>query len=448
MPDPQPSAASLENCDVLVVGGGPAGSTIAALLAEKGWRVVLLEKDRHPRFHIGESLLPHNLPILERLGVLEQVDAIGIKKPGADFNSNLEVSGHHQFHFSFALDRSQPFAYEVRRSEFDNLLLRNSAAKGARVLEGVRVTRVDFPKGANPEVCAVDEQGRECRWTCRFFVDASGRDTLLSRQFDLKQKNTHHASAAIFGHFLGVDRREGEYAGNISVYWFQHGWFWMIPLKDGSMSVGAVCRPEYLRQRQNSPAEFLLQTIALGHPEMHQRMRNATLFNNEARATGNYSYQSTRMRGERYIMVGDAYAFVDPIFSSGVLLGMNSSVNGAEAVDAWLRNDAAAESRFRHFERMVHRGVKTFSWFIWRFNSPGMRRLMLHPGNPFRVQEAVTSLLAGDVFRDIGAGSRFWLFKFFYILFSLQNARESFRLWRLRMRNPRVTFTGGTTPLD
>jgi hypothetical protein len=113
-----------------------------------------------------------------------------------------------------------------------------------------------------------------------------------------------------------------------------------------------------------------------------------------------------------------------------------------------LRNDAAAESRFLHFERMVHRGVKTFSWFIWRFNSPGMRRLMLHPGNPFRVQEAVTSLLAGDVFRDIGAGSRFWLFKFFYILFSLQNARESFRLWRLRMRNPRVTFTGGTTPLD
>ena len=448
MPDPIPAAAGHEECDVLVVGGGPAGSTIATLLAEKGWRVTLLEKEHHPRFHIGESLLPHNLPIFKRLGVLEQVEAIGIRKPGADFNSNLEVSGHHQFHFSFALDKNHPYAFEVRRSEFDNLLLRNSAAKGAQVLEGVRMTRADFPKGRNPEVYAVDEQGRERSWVCRFFVDASGRDTLLSRQFNLKQKNTHHASAAIFGHFLDVDRREGEYAGNISIYWFQHGWFWMIPLKDGSMSVGAVCRPEYLRQRKNSPAEYLLQTIALGHPEMRHRMRNATLFNNEARATGNYSYQSTRMRGERYIMVGDAYAFVDPIFSSGVLLGMNSSVEGAKAVDAWLRKDAAAESLFRHFERMVVRGVETFSWFIWRFNSPGMRRLMLQPGNHLRVQEAVISLLSGDVFSNAGARSRFWVFKFLYAIFSIQNARESFRLWLLRVRNPRVTFTGGTTPVD
>src|ERR1700680_3713354 len=158
MSGPNLAVATRKECDVLVVGGGPAGSTISALLAERGWCVTLLEKEHHPRFHIGESLLPHNLPIFKRLGVLEQVQAIGIRKPGADFNSNLEVSGHHQFHFSFALDKSQPFAYEVRRSEFDNLLLRNSAAKGARVLEGVRVTRVDFPKGGNPEVYAVDEQ--------------------------------------------------------------------------------------------------------------------------------------------------------------------------------------------------------------------------------------------------------------------------------------------------
>ncbi len=444
-PKPRPER---KECEVLVVGGGPAGSTIAALLAERGWRVTLLEKERHPRFHIGESLLPHNLPILKRLGVLEQVDAIGIRKPGADFNADLEVKGHHQFDFSFALDKGHPYAYEVRRSEFDNLLLRNSAAKGAQVLEGMRLTGVDFPRGGDPVAHAVDEQGRECSWSCRYFVDASGRDTLLAKKFDLKRKNRHHASAAIFGHFLDVDRRPGEYAGNISVYWFEHGWFWLIPLKDGSMSVGAVCRPEYLKQRKNSPAEFLLQTIALGHPEMRHRMRKATLVDNQARATGNYSYQSTRMRGERYIMVGDAFAFIDPVFSSGVLLGMNSGVLGAEAVDAWLRGDAAAESRFRHFERMVLRGVETFSWFIWRFNSPGLRCLLLQAGNPLRVQEAVISLLAGDVFRNIGTRSRFWLFKFFYVMFSLRYARESFRLWLLRVRNSRVTFTGGTTAVD
>src|SRR5690349_11305289 len=119
--------ASAVDCDVLVIGGGPAGSTTAAMPAEKGWKVTLLEKEHHPRLHIGESLLPMNLPLLERLGVLDQVHQIGIKKPGADFNSNMEVSGHHQFHFGFALDKGHPYAYEVRRSEFDNLLLRNSA---------------------------------------------------------------------------------------------------------------------------------------------------------------------------------------------------------------------------------------------------------------------------------------------------------------------------------
>ena len=436
------------DCDVCVVGGGPAGSTIAALLAEKGWKVTLLEKERHPRFHIGESLLPMNLPILERLGVLDQVHAIGIKKPGADFNSNMEVSGHHQFHFSFALDKNHPYAYEVRRSEFDNLLLRNSAKKGAQVLEEVKVTQVEFPKGGDPVVHAVDATGNTRTWRCRYLVDASGRDTLLSKHFNLKQKNTHHASAAIFGHFENVERREGEYAGNISVYWFEHGWFWMIPLKDGSMSVGAVCRPAYLKQRKNSPQEFLMQTLALGHPEMRHRMRNAKLMDNMARATGNYSYQSTRMRGDRYIMVGDAFAFVDPIFSSGVLMGMNSGVFGADAVDAWLRGDSSAASKFRLFEKMVRRGVRTFSWFIWRFNSPGMRSLMLHPGNPFRVQEGVTSLLAGDVFRNIGAQSRFVIFKFFYYMFSLKHVRESLHLWWLRVRNPTIGFTGGTTPVD
>ncbi len=438
----------MPDCDVLVVGGGPAGSTISALLAEKGWRVTLLEKDRHPRFHIGESLLPWNLPIFERLGVLDQVHAIGIKKPGADFNSGMEVEGHHQFHFSFQLDPSRPYAYEVRRSEFDHILLKNSASKGTQVVEGVRVTSVEFPDGGDPVAHSVDEQGAKRTWTCRFFVDASGRDTLLSGQFKLKQKNPHHASAAIFGHFRNVDRRLGEYEGNISVYWFQHGWFWMIPLKDGTMSVGAVCRPAYLKQRTVGVPEYLLETIALAHPEMRHRMRNAELIDGVARATGNYSYQSSRMRGERHMMVGDAYAFVDPIFSSGVLLGMNSGVLGASAVDAWLRDAPDAEAQFAHFERMVRRGVATFSWFIWRFNSPGMRSLLLNPGNPLRVQEAVTSLLAGDVFRNVGARSRFLLFKLFYYMFSIKHARESFRLWWLRVRNPSVAFTGGTTPVD
>jgi flavin-dependent dehydrogenase len=447
-PPPAPSQVSTAaDCDAFVIGGGPAGSTISALLAQKGWSVVQIDKERHPRFHIGESLLPMNLPIFERLGVLDQVHRIGIKKPGADFNSNLEVSGHHQFDFGFALDKNHPYAYEVRRSEFDELLFRNSAAKGARTLEQVKATGVELTQGRNPKVHTVDEEGRTTTWETRFLVDASGRDTLLGNKLGVKTRNRRHASAAMFGHFENVERRRGEYEGNISVYWFEFGWFWMIPLRDGTMSVGAVCRPDYLKRRKCSPQEYLMQTISIGHPEMRQRMRDARLVS-EVRATGNYSYGSTRMRGDRWVMVGDAYAFVDPIFSSGVYLGMNSGVLGAEAVDAFLRGDRSAERKFAEMERSVRHGIATFSWFIERFNSPGMRRIMLQPANPFRVQEAVTSVLAGDVFRKLGTGWRLLLIKGLYQLLNWSHPRQAWRHLMARWSNPRVVFSGGTTPLD
>jgi flavin-dependent dehydrogenase len=435
------------DCDVLVVGGGPGGSTISALLAQRGWSVVQLEKEHHPRFHIGESLLPMNLPIFERLGVLEQVRGIGIVKRGADFNSHLEVSGHHQFDFSFALDRSHPYAWEVRRSEFDELLFRNSAAKGVNTIEGTRATAAELVDGQNPRVHTVDEHGRSSTWEARFLVDASGRDTLLGLRLGLKARNRRHASAAMFGHFENVERRPGEFEGNISVYWFEHGWFWMIPLRDGAMSIGAVCRPEYLKRRRTSPADYLMQTIASGHPEMRQRMRDARLVS-EVRATGNYSYSSSRMRGERWVLVGDAYAFVDPVFSSGVYLAMSGGGFVADAVDAFLRGDRSAEKKFAQAERRVRLGIATFSWFIERFNTPGMRKLMLHPGNPMRVQEAVISLLAGDIYRNIGARWRFQLIKVIYHFMNWSHPLEAWRQFVLGARNLRVVFTGGTTPLD
>ncbi len=215
-------------CDVLVIGGGPAGSTISALLVEKGWDVVLLEKEHHPRFHIGESLLPMNLPILERLGVLEEVHGIGMVKYGAHFASYHYTDHEETFYFSKALDKQHPHAYEVRRSEFDHLLLKNSAIKGVKVHEGVRVTNVSFEDGV--QVQAVDEHGNRQEWRAQQLVDATGRDTLLANRLGLKKKNPRHGSAAIFGHFKNVVRLSGRDEGIISVLWFEDGWFWMIPL--------------------------------------------------------------------------------------------------------------------------------------------------------------------------------------------------------------------------
>jgi flavin-dependent dehydrogenase len=379
------------------------------------------------------------------LGVLEQVDRIGMLKYGAHFSSYQYTDHDQTFYFSKALDKRHPHAYEVRRSEFDHLLLKNSAAKGVKVKEGVRVTTVSFDGGV--QVQAVDDHGNRQEWLARQLVDATGRDTFLATRFGFKKKNPKHGSAAIFGHFKNAVRLAGRDEGNISVLWFEHGWFWMIPLKDGMMSVGAVCSPEYLKTRgSTSPAEFLWQTIKLC-PGVWARMRKAEL-TGEARATGNYSYTSTRLHGDDWLMVGDAFAFVDPVFSSGVYLAMNSASLGAEVVDARLRGLETAPQLAKDYERRVNRGLRTFSWFIYRFTSPPMHRLFMAPKNTFRMQEAVISVLAGDLFRNTPLTVPLALFKGLYYSTSARQLASSWRGYVHRRRNARSIFAGGTTPQD
>ncbi len=433
-------------CDVLVIGGGPAGTTAATLLHQKGWRVVLLEKDFHPRFHIGESLLPMNLPILARLGVLERVREIGMVKYAAEFGAAAAGGPVQAFSFAEAMDKAHPYAFQVRRSQFDEILFRNCGEHGVSVHEGVKVRNVTFGADGVHRVDAVDADGRARSWQARFVVDASGRDTFLARRHGTKQKNGKHQSAAIFGHFDGVVRNPGSDEGNISIYWFEHGWFWMIPLRDGAMSVGAVCWPEYLKTRRTSPEEFLWQTIRLC-PAVAERMCAATL-NGPARATGNYSYTSSRMWGPGYILVGDAFAFVDPVFSTGVYLGMNSAMLGSEAVDAWLRDPATATKVFPAFERQVRHGVRTVSWFIYRFTTPAMRELFQAPRNTLRIREAVISLLAGDIFRNTPIGVPLGVFKTVYYGTALARLPRTWASLRQRRNNVAVVFDGGTTAQD
>ena len=416
-------------CDVLVVGGGPAGSTAAAVLAEKGWNVVVLEKDLHPRFHIGESLLPMNLPLFDRLGVREEIEAIAMMKYGAEL-----CSPHHDwkqtFLFSEALDKSWPHAYQVPRAAFDHILLRNCVRKGATVVERCRVTSVDFPEIGGCLVNATGQDSGDEQWQARYLVDASGRDTLLASKLGIKRRNPRHASAALYGHFTGVERLPGRDEGNISIFWFEHGWFWQIPLQNGITSVGAVCSPRYLKSRKSPPGDFLWETIALC-PLLAARMRAARLAS-PVTATGNYSYQAERMAGDRYVMVGDAYAFIDPVFSSGVFFAMNSALLGAETVDGALRNPAQRRALEQRFDRTVRRGLTSFSWFIYRMTSPSIRELLMSPRNVFRVQEALLSLLAGDVFRSRAVHIRLLVFKAVYYLTGVRSLRSTLSAWRRR----------------
>jgi len=424
----------MQQCDVLVIGGGPAGSTIAALLAQQGRRVVLLEKEHHPRFHIGESLLPGNVELFERLGVREQVAKIGMPKFGIEFvPPDLDYCSYVEF--SEGWDPAKDSAWQVRRSELDLLLFRNAGEKGALTLEGARVRQVDFDADGAHVRARLDDGG-EREWRARFVVDASGRDTLLANKFGCKQKNTDHNSTALFGHFRNARRLEGRREGNISICWFEHGWFWFIPLADGTTSVGAVCWAYYLKARGKPLREYFHDTIALC-PELKDRLKDATLVDDAVHATGNFSYSSTHATGERYLMVGDAYTFIDPMFSSGVFLAMQSAFDGAKVVATALdRPQELAAARAR-LEKRMRAGPRDYSWFIYRVTNPTIRDMFMHPKNIFKVKQGLMSLLAADLHHGSGYRRSLFMFKVIYYFVSLLNWRRTYQGWKRHRFNIR-----------
>ncbi len=444
-PVPQ-DAIPAELCDVAVIGGGPAGSTAAILLAKRGFHVLALEKAHHPRFHIGESLLPMNLPVFERLGVLDKVRALGVFKPGADFEADNE-RGYNTYAFSRAIGKSPPHAYQVWRQDFDKMLFDHAHECGADTREGHEVDQVEQSGPRETRLAVRTDAGRSYTIQARYVVDASGRDAFLSAKKKLRRKNGQHQSAAIFGHYQGAARRVGEDAGNISIYSFEHGWMWMIPLPDGVMSVGAVCRPDYLKQRKGRTVEFLEDTLRLS-PALWRRLESARLIGGEVRVTGNYSYDSKQMGGPGWVLVGDAFAFLDPVFSSGVYLAMSGAEQAADVVTAALREPHRETALLQKLERRQRAGMARFSFFIYRFNGPVMQQMFRAPSNKWQLEQGVISMLAGDLFDSPKVLWRLQLFKLVYAIVGLRNWRRWRAEHKYRLAQARSDFTGGTTPLD
>ncbi|MEK7300212.1 MAG: NAD(P)/FAD-dependent oxidoreductase, partial [Nitrospirota bacterium] len=343
------------------------------------------------------------------------------------------------FYFSKAFDESQPYAFEVKRSEFDAILLKNAVSKGVTVHEGVKAQRVEFRPGQSSLVHTEDREGRLRTWDTKFVVDASGRDTFLSNQLGGKRRSQQHSSAAIFGHFEGVGRLPGKDEGNITAGWLNDGWCWLIPFKDGTTSVGVVCHPDYIKSRTVSLDQFLLDTLRQS-PPIAQRMERAKLLT-QTYAAANFSYRRDTMSGDGYLMVGDAFAFIDPVFSSGVHLALNSGTRGAKVVDAYLRKSPEYAGHLQEFERMVRRGIKTFSWFIHRFNQPAFQQLFVSTNRPPKIERAVLSLLAGDVFAQSQARIPLFCFKVVYYIVFVLNWKENWAVARRRKQGTRTTVT-------
>jgi flavin-dependent dehydrogenase len=393
----QSVANATEECDVLIIGGGPAGSTAAALLAERGSDVVMLEKDEHPRFHIGESLLPRNLAILERLGMREEVHAMGVFKPGAEFVSD-ETGERVCFPFAFAPDKRYTHSYQVKRAEFDAALFANARRKGARAFENIRVSAVEYKAGERAMVTALGADGVTRSYAPRFVLDASGRETFMASKLRNKNASKDNNTAAVFAHFRHVDRRDDEAEGYISIHLADDGWFWMIPLQGEIMSVGFVGTQAAFKKRTGTTEDFFLHRLRTS-PTVHARMTQAERIS-EVTATGNYSYRASTACGEGYFLVGDAFAFIDPVFSSGVLLAMTGGELGAEVASAWLADPVAGRAVARKAERSLIRAMSNLSWLIYRINNPVLRNMFMNPVNTFGMRDGIISMLAGNLHRS------------------------------------------------
>lgn len=402
-----PARGDVKTCDVLVMGGGPGGSVTAALLARAGLDVVLAERERHPRFHVGESLLPHSLPVLEDLGVLDAVRQIGVHKPGAEF-VNADGTGESVFLFRRALLDGPGHAYQVHRAEFDALLFQRAHDLGVTVLEATSATVRDLDANG-ARVATLSEDGEETDWQARFLVDASGRSTVLAKMLNQKRPDPNNTSAAIFGHFGNVPRRQGERGGNIRIHLTDPGWMWEIPLTHGTTSIGLVAPGAYMAGRSSGIEDFFRAHVER-HPVIRETLSNAESLR-PLNGTGNFSYRSTEATGLSHLKVGDAYGFLDPIFSTGVHLALLGARDAVAAIRAAIANPRARIQVLAEYDRQVRARMDYVSWFVYRIHDPAFRHLLLNPRDILGVERAVISLLAGDFRPDPRIRSRVALFK-------------------------------------
>jgi FADH2-dependent halogenase len=380
--------------EVAVVGGGPAGAAAAIALARRGRRVVLFERARFPRFHIGESLLATVNERFAELGCAEAVRAARFPEKWGAHLSTADGEAQRAVDFSAAREVAMPQTWQVERAKLDALLLARARAAGAVVREGCRVAEVELGAGGVALELVPEEGGRE-RVEAEAVVDASGRDGLLARRLGLRREEPRLANVAIYAHYAGVPRPAGARGGDIRIVARRDaGWFWLIPIDDDLTSVGVVLpKPLYLALEKGEPEAMLERAIA-ETPAVARQMAGARRAW-PVRVERDFSYTASAYAGDRWLLAGDAGSFLDPVFSTGVSIALESGFEAAEALDRALAAGDLSRARFARFEALQRRRFEVYRRFVLAFYTPWFRDLFFSPSAPPALFRAVVTVLAG-----------------------------------------------------
>ena len=378
--------------DVIVIGGGPAGATAATVLAREGKSVMVLEKEHFPRFHVGESLLPYNRDIFEEIGVWDEIQNAGFMVKKAAQFAMADGEPRARLEFAKGAFTEKPSAFQVERSRFDEILLRHAERQGAQVTEGARVTAHEIHED-HVKVRYHQDGGEVMEVQAKFLLDATGMASLTGVQEGIRRVREGHRKVAVFGHFKRVEMPVGEEEGDIHLIVGRNSWFWMIPLSSDKVSVGLVISREDYSSHGGKP-ESVFNTIVDGTPELHRRMRGAER-EGDIHVITDYSFELDRMVSPRLIRVGDAAGFMDPVFSSGVMLAMQTGRDGAKCALSALASNDSLTAEMRAYESKTREVMGRFWHFIENYYTLNFIDLFLQPKPVLRLTSAINAVLAG-----------------------------------------------------